>query len=101
MIRVTLALFFGLALLLPAQVGEQPTASIAAQLAALTSSLLPRRAAVSFEIQNLTPIPPAQWSSFPTLLQDELRKAGLETTATTAEWRVRVTLSQVRAACFS
>jgi hypothetical protein len=34
-------------------------------------------------------------------LQDELRKAGLETTATTAEWRVRVTLSQVRAACFS
>ncbi len=110
MIRVTFALFFGSALLLAAQTldltREQAMNSAAAQLAARTSSLLPRRATVSLELQNLTPLPAAEWSSFRSLLQDQLHKAGvetagLETTATPPEpglpftpSRVRVTLSE-------
>jgi hypothetical protein len=106
-IRLTLALFCGSVLLWPvqavAQTPEQAMAQTAAQLAARTSSLLPRRATVSLELQTLTPLPVAQWSSFRSLLQDELRKAGVETagpaTAATppeAGWpaRVRVTLSE-------
>jgi hypothetical protein len=110
MIRVILALFFCWALRLPAQVPvqtpEQSLSSTAAQLAARTSSLLPRRATVSLELQNLTEIPGVEWSSFRKLLQDELRKAGVETvglgTAGTPpesgspspSSRVRVTLSE-------
>jgi hypothetical protein len=110
MIRVTLALLFGSVLLLEAQVADQPPAQVskqqtitdaAAQLAARISSLLPRRATVSLEIQNLTPNPGAEWSKFRNLLQDELRKAGVETAATRPEpglpltpSRVRVTLSE-------
>ena len=93
MLRVTFALFIGSALLLPAQTPELTLSGAAAQLAARTSSLLPRRATVSLELQNLTPLPAAEWSSFRSLLQDELRKAGLETAATQPEARVRVTLS--------
>jgi hypothetical protein len=83
MIRLTFALFCGLALLWPAQVSaqtpDQSMAQTAAQLAARTSSLLPRRATVSLELQTLTPIPSGQWSSFRKLLQDELHKAGVAT----------------------
>ena len=71
----------------------------AAQLAARISSLLPRRSAVSLEIQNLTSLPAPGWSNFRKLLQDELHKAGVETsgvetTAAPPETRVRVTLSE-------
>jgi hypothetical protein len=98
MIRVTFALFFGSALLLAAQplgqTPEQALSSAAAQLAARTSSLLPRRSTVSLELQNLTTLPAAEWSSFRTSLQDELHKAGLETAGTRPESRLRVTLSK-------
>jgi hypothetical protein len=90
MIRVTAVLLFGSALLLPAQ----SMMDAAAQLAARTSSLLPRHPIVSLEMQNLTPLPAGEWSSFRSLLQSELRKVGLETTGTQPEARLRVTLSE-------
>ncbi len=102
-----LALCFGSVLLWPvqavAQTPEQAMSQTAAQLAARTSSLLPRHATVSLELQNLAPIPSGDWSNFRSLLQDELRKAGVgtagpEPTATPPEAaspaRVRVTLSE-------
>src|ERR1700733_1694985 len=110
MIRVIPALFFGSVLLLPAQVVpqtlEQSMTSTAAQMAARISSLLPRRSVVSLELQNLTQIPGVEWSSFRKLLQDELRKAGVETAgvgtagtppelgSSATPSRVRVTLSE-------
>jgi hypothetical protein len=104
MIRVIPALLFGSVLLLPvamaAQTPDQSMNSAAAQLAARTSSLLPRRATVSLELQNLTQIPGAQWSNFRKLLQDELRKAGVETAGVGTQpesgiaARLRVTLSE-------
>ena len=50
-------------------------------------------------MQNLTSLPAAEWSSFRSLLQDELRKAGFQITgvaaaATPPDSRVRVTLSE-------
>jgi hypothetical protein len=103
MIRVILAIFFGSVSLLPAQVSPQTPgpamASIAAQLAARISSLLPRHATVSLDSQTLTSIPGVEWSSFRKLLQDELRKSGVETVgpataATQPESRLRITLSE-------
>ena len=94
MIRVTLPLFFIWALLLPAQTQDQTATEAASQLAARISSLLPRRTTVSFETQNLTPLPAPEWLSFPSRLQEELHKAGVETAATPLESRVRVTLSE-------
>jgi hypothetical protein len=106
MIRVTFALSFGSVLLLaqvsdqtPEQAPEQAMTQPAAQLAARISSLLPRRSTVSLEIQNSTSLPAPDWSSFRSLLQSELRKAGVETAgpptaATSPELRVRVTLSE-------
>ena len=106
-IRVRLVLFFGSALLLPAQQQLSPDrprntmlTNAAAQLAARISSLLPRRATVSLEVQNLSALSPRP--SGPTsaaCLQDELRKAGCgEMAATPPESRgVRVTLSERRA----
>lgn len=95
MIRVTLGLFFCWVLLLPAQSTDQTsTPTAAAQLAARISSLLPRRATVSLEFQNLTGLTAAEWSSFPSQLREELRKAGVETAATPPESRVHVTLSE-------
>jgi hypothetical protein len=83
MIRVTFVLFFGWALLLEAQTPdktpEQNLPGMAAQLAARTSSLLARRATVSLEWQNLSPLPPAEWSSFRGSLESELHKAGVQT----------------------
>jgi hypothetical protein len=106
MLRVTLALFFGSILPLASQTPEQkpdqtPDQTMVrpvVQLAARISSLLPRRTTVSFEFQNLTPLPAAEWSSFLSRLQDELHKAGVETAgvgiaATPPESRVRVTIS--------
>jgi hypothetical protein len=72
----------------------QALSEAAAQLAARTSSLLPRRATVSLELQNLTSLPAAEWSNFRAQLQDGLRKAGVETAAASPESRVRVTLSE-------
>jgi hypothetical protein len=102
MIRVILALLFGSVPLLPvaAQTPDQSMNSAAMQLAARTSSLLPRRATVSLELQNLTQMPGAQWSNFRKLLQDELRKAGVETAGAGTQpesgiaARLRVTLSE-------
>jgi hypothetical protein len=102
MIRVTCVLLFGSVLLLAQvsdQTPEQAMTQSAAQLAARTSSLLPRHAIISLEIQNLTSLPAPDWSSFRNLLQSELRKAGVETAgsqiaATPPESRVRVTLSE-------
>jgi hypothetical protein len=98
MIRVTFVLFFGSVLLLAAQPldqrPDQTMAEAAGQLAARISSLLTRHATVSLELQNLTPRPAGEWASFRHLLQDELHKAGLETTGTPPESRVRVTLSE-------
>jgi hypothetical protein len=70
-----------------------------AQLAARISSLLPRRATVSIETQNLTELPAAGWSSFRSRLLEELgllgvKTAGVETAGTPLEARVRVTLSE-------
>ena len=66
----------------------------ASQLAARISSRLPHRATVSFEMQNLTALPAADWSSFQSRLRDELHKVGVETAATPLETRVRVTASE-------
>src|SRR5580698_940859 len=105
MIRVTFVLFFGWALLLEAQTPdktpEQSLAGIAAQLAARTSSLLPRRATVSLEWQNLSPLPPAEWSSFRSSLESELHKAGVQTVgvgtaATPPESGASATLPRLR-----
>src|SRR5580693_4105967 len=104
-IRLTFALFFGCVLLLPAQTAEPAqglaTTSAAAQLAARTSSLLPRRATVSLEWQNLSPLPPAEWSSFRSSLESELHKAGVQTVgvgtaATPPESGASATLPRLR-----
>lgn len=94
MIRVILVLFFGLVLLLPAQMPEQTMTEAAEQVTARISSLLPRRAIVSLDTQNLTPFPAAEWSNFRVLLQNQLHKVGIETAGTPPEPRVRVTLSE-------
>jgi hypothetical protein len=104
MIRVTFALFFGLALLLPAQAGGPAgTGDHTAGTGDDTdsgatggpySSLLPRRATVSLEIAKSDAAPGGRLVELPQRLQDELRKAGVETTATQPESRVRVTLSE-------
>ena len=73
----------------------------ASQLAARISSLLPRRATVSLEMQNLTALPSADWSSFRSRLLDELGRLGVKTAAVETagaqaaqlEPRVRVTAS--------
>jgi len=93
MMRVTLTLLFGSALLLEAQTAA-PMTEAAAKIAARISSLLPRHTTVSLEIQNLSPLPPAELSSFRKSLQDDLLKTGLETAGTPPDSRIRVTLSE-------
>lgn len=89
MLRVAFALLFG-----TVSGTAQPITEAAAQLAARTSSLLPRHATVSLDLQNLSALPAGDWSNFRSLFEAELRKAGLEIAAgTSAEPRVRVTLS--------
>ncbi len=92
MLRVGFALWFGS--ILPVALQSQPAADAAAPLAARISSLLPPRATVSLEWQNLAAIAPAEWSSFRAGLEAELRKAGLELTATQPETRLRVVVSE-------
>jgi hypothetical protein len=95
MIRLTLALFFSWALLLPAQMPDPSTTEAASRLAARISSLLPRRAMSSFEFQNLTALPQAEWSNFQSRLLDELRRLGVAAATTTQpDSRVRVTNSE-------
>lgn len=106
MIRVTLVLFFSSVLPLVSQTAGQPQdraiTEAASQLAARISSLLARRATVSLEMQNLTTLPAADWSSFRLRLLDELGRLGVKTApvetagAQTAqlEPRVRVTASE-------
>jgi hypothetical protein len=92
MLRVAFALLFGM--LTAAVVRAQPASETAAQLASRTASLLPRHATVSLELQNLSALPPVEWSNFRSQFEAELRKAGVEIAAgTAAEPRVRITLS--------
>jgi hypothetical protein len=97
MLRFTLALLFGLvaasAQTVPQTLAQSMTEA-ATQLASRTSSLLPRHATVSLELQNLSALPASEWSSFGTQIHAELRKAGIEIAAgPSAEPRVRITLS--------
>ncbi len=92
MLRVVFALLFGLAVGTALQ--GQTLTEAAAQLASRTASLLPRRPTVSLDLQNLSALPAEEWSSFRSLLEPELRKAGIEiAAAASAEPRVRITLS--------
>jgi hypothetical protein len=70
----------------------QSMGEAAAQLAVRISSLLQRRITVSLEFENLTLLPPVELSNFRTALQEELRKAGVETGQ--SETRLRVTVSE-------
>jgi hypothetical protein len=93
MLRVAFALLFG-TVLGTAQPIAGAVTETAAQLASRTSSLLPRHATVSLELQNLSALPPEEWSSFRSQFEAELRKVGVEIAAgTAAEPRVRITLS--------
>ena len=93
MLRVAFVLWFGS--IVPALTQPQPMPEAAAQLASRISSLLQRRATVSLEIQNLAPLTPPDSSSFRSALEDELRKSGLEMTATAQpDVRLRVTASE-------
>jgi hypothetical protein len=93
MARVGFALLFGLTTL--ARMEAQPMVDAAAPLAARISSLLPRRATVSLEFQVLTPLAMAESSSFRGALEEELRKTGLDLTATAPpESRLRVSVTE-------
>jgi len=78
-----------------ARLNAQPMPEAAAQLASRTSSLLPRHATVSLELQNLSARPAADGANFRSLFEAELRKAGIEiASGAAAEPRVRITLSE-------
>jgi hypothetical protein len=101
MLRVAFALLFGTVLgtAQPAPAAPramtEATTEAAAQLASHTSSLLPRHATVSLDLQNLSALPAVEWSNFRSLFEAELRKAGIEVAAgTPAEPRVRITLAE-------
>jgi hypothetical protein len=73
----------------------QPLSQAAAPLARSIASLLPPRAIVSLEFQALAVVPPAEWSSFRSGLQDELRRSGVEAKESAQlEPRVRVAVSE-------
>src|SRR5215472_10377606 len=92
MLRAVFALWSGMAMALLLK--AQPMPEAAAQLAARISSLLPRRATVSLEYQNLAALPAAEFFTFRTALEQELSKAGLVTGGAQAESRLRVTVSE-------
>jgi len=78
-----------------ARLNAQPMPEAAAQLASRTSSLLPRHATVSLELQNLSARPAADGANFRSLFEAGLRKAGIEiASGAAAEPRVRITLSE-------
>jgi hypothetical protein len=93
MTRVTAVLYFGWGLLLLTRTQAQTLVEAVAPVAARTSSLLQRPAAISLETQNLTSLPAAEWSNFRSSLQNQLRISGIQTAATQPESRVRLTLS--------
>ena len=93
MTRAVFALWSGMATAFLAI--AQPMPEAATQLAARISSLLPRRATVSLEYQNLAALPAAEFSSFRNALEQELTKTGLAMAAAAQpESRLRVTLSE-------
>ena len=93
MARAGLTLLFGLGLL--ARTDAQPVTNAAKPLAARISSLLPRRATVSVDLQVRAPLPPAESSQFRQALTGELQKTGLEISAATQpESRIRVSVSE-------
>src|SRR5271166_1054471 len=96
MLRVAFALLFGLAAATaqPPPQASQPMMEAATQMASRTSSLLPRHPTVSLELQNLSALSENEWSSFRSLFEAELRRAGVEiSTGSSAEPRIRITLS--------
>jgi hypothetical protein len=93
MLRVAFALLFGL-VTATAQPVTEGVPEAATQLASRTSSLLPRHPTVSLDLQNLSALPAGEWSTFRSLFEAEMRKAGIEIAApSSAEPRVRITLS--------
>ena len=97
MLRARFALFFGSALLL----ARSPDAGIdssgaAAQLAARTSSLLPRRATVSLELQNLTLLPSGGVVELPQPVAGRIAQGGLGD-----GWGEQATPPEVARACAS
>ena len=91
MLRVAFVLLFGWAI--AAHLKAQSLEEAAAQLAARISSLLPRRATVSLDFENLTQLPVPS-PSFRNALEQELSKAGLRMAATQPDTRVRISLSE-------
>jgi hypothetical protein len=91
MLRAGFALLFGMAM--APLVQAQSMGEAATQLAGRIYSLLQRRTTVSLEFQNLTALAPAESSSFRSALEEELRKAGLETAAQ-PEAKLRVTIAE-------
>src|SRR5277367_1685277 len=100
MLRVAFALWFGLGIMAKMQAQTpaetpQPLSQAASPLARSIASLLPPRAIVSLEFQALAPVPPAEWSSFRSGLQEELRRSGVEAKESAQlEPRVRVAVSE-------
>src|ERR1700681_3262302 len=92
MLRAGLALLFGTLMVSLAQ--AQSMGEAASQLAARIYSLLQHRATVSLEFQNLTALPAAESSDFRNVLEEELRKVGLEMTTAQPETRLRVAISE-------
>ena len=89
------ALRFWLCLIAPALTQAQPVAEVAGQLAARISSLLPPRPTASFELQNISSLPAARFSSFRGALEDALKKSGIEIAAAgQPDSQVRVSISE-------
>jgi hypothetical protein len=92
MTHVAFALLF---LWAAVEIGEgQTPAQAAVQLAGRISSQLQRHPTVSLELQNLSVLTPVQLSSFRSAFIEELSKAGLATTTTQPEMRMRLTVSE-------
>lgn len=88
-------LVISVCLLSPSFAIAQTVPEIASQAAARISSLLPPRATVSFDFQNLSALSPAEFSGFRSALEAEAKKIGIEIRATTQpESQVRVAVSQ-------
>src|SRR5215469_13325252 len=84
-----------LCLLCPCFAAAQAIPEIAAQSAARISSLLPPRATVSFDFQNLSTVSAAASSAFRITLESELKKLGIEIPGTgQPEARVLVAISE-------
>lgn len=95
MLRVGFALLFGWVTAMAALAAQAQTGpEAAAQLGARVFPLLARGTTVLLEFQSMTPLPPAEWLSFRTALEDELRKAGAVIAAVSSETRVRISVSE-------